>query len=109
MKKYKPLSLPQRHQIESLRKTALSQTQIASTLGIRKNTLCRELKSNTPTRRSTAVQYIERENRLTPLAQSQTGITYKEAKKRNCSLDETSQMESRTHYKTSDQGRRTLS
>ena len=58
MKKHKPLSLPQRYQIESLRKTGLSQTPIASTLSVHKSTLCTELKSNTPTRGRTAGLYI---------------------------------------------------
>ena len=58
MKKYKQLSLSQRYQIESLRKTGLSQIQIASTVGVHKSTICRELKRNTPTRGRTAGQYI---------------------------------------------------
>ena len=58
MKKYKQLSLSQRYQIEALRKTGLSQTQIASTVGVHKSTICRELKRNTPTRGRTAGQYI---------------------------------------------------
>ena len=56
--KHKPLSLPQRYQIELLRKTSLIQTQIASTLSVHNSTLCRELKRNTPTRDRTAGQYI---------------------------------------------------
>ena len=59
MKKYKPLSLSQRYQIESLRKTGLSQTQIALTVGVHKSTICRELKRNNLTRGRTAGQYID--------------------------------------------------
>ena len=42
----------------SVRKTGLSQTQIASIVGVHKSTICRELKRNTPIRGRTAGQYI---------------------------------------------------
>ena len=58
MKKYKQLSLSQRYQIESLTKTGLTQTQIASIVGVHRSTICRELKRNLPTRGRTAGQYI---------------------------------------------------
>jgi IS30 family transposase len=58
MKKYKQLSQAQRYQIESLSKAGLSQTGIASLIGVHRSTICRELKRNTPTRGRTAGQYI---------------------------------------------------
>ncbi|MGE0930845.1 IS30 family transposase [Peijinzhouia sedimentorum] len=58
MKKYKQLSLAQRYQIESLSKAGLSQSEIASVIGVHRSTIWRELKRNTPKRGRTASQYI---------------------------------------------------
>lgn len=71
MKKYKQLSLAQRYQIESLSKAGLSQTGIASLIGVHRSTICRELKRNTPSRGRTANLYIgEHAQRKTDLRHS---------------------------------------
>lgn len=46
MKKYKQLSLENRHQIKALLKAGHTQTKIAKTIGVHRSTICRELKRN---------------------------------------------------------------
>lgn len=58
MKKYKQLTLIQRYQIQSLIQVGLTQTRIASELGVCKSTISRELKRNVPARGRTAGRYI---------------------------------------------------
>lgn len=58
MKKYKQLSLENRHQIKALLNAGLNQSEIAKNIGVHRSTICRELTRNVAKRGPTAKQYI---------------------------------------------------
>jgi IS30 family transposase len=64
MKKHKQLTLGQRYQIQSLLQAGLSQTKIASIIGVHRSTILRELRRNIPKRGRTANSYIAKHAQL---------------------------------------------